>query len=103
MYRDLPGEWVAVGLRPFPIQQGQTVSIYVANMLDGRPTGSFAGQPLHFFPREDGFVALVGLDAFTEPGQLFVGIRWIGRVAVGGISTASACALGRFWHPVHHR
>lgn len=68
VYRDLPGEWVEVGLRPLPIQQGSTVSIFVQNLLDGTPQGSLAGQPLRFFPYEDGFVALAGIDAFTEPG-----------------------------------
>jgi murein DD-endopeptidase MepM/ murein hydrolase activator NlpD len=37
-------------------------------LLAGEPSGSFAGQPLRFFPHEDGFVALAGIDAFTEPG-----------------------------------
>ncbi|MCP4360128.1 MAG: LysM peptidoglycan-binding domain-containing protein [Chloroflexi bacterium] len=67
-YTDLPGEWVQVDVRPLPIQQGSTVSIYVQNLLTGQPSGSFAGQPLRFFPYEDGFVALAGIDAFTKPG-----------------------------------
>lgn len=67
-YRDLPGGWLDVQVRPLPIVQGSTVSIYVENLLDGRPTGQFAGQSLHFAPRGNGYVALVGLDAFTAPG-----------------------------------
>lgn len=67
-YRDLPGEWVDVRIRPLPIIQGFTTSIYVENLLDGRPSGQFAGQPLRFTPYENGYIALVGLDAFAETG-----------------------------------
>ena len=67
-YRELPGEWLDVRVRPSPFLQGNTVSIYVKNMLDGTPSGQFAGLPLRFFPYEDGYAALVGIDAFTEPG-----------------------------------
>lgn len=67
-YRTLPGEWVDVQVEPLPVMQGDTVVIRVRNLLDGRPSGQFAGQPLRFFPFEDGFAALVGIDAFTEPG-----------------------------------
>lgn len=67
-YFDLPGEWVQIRLRPYPVQQGNTVSIYVENLLEGTPSGSLAGQPLRFFAYEDGFVALAGIDAFTGPG-----------------------------------
>ncbi len=66
-YRYLEGEWVDVQIRPLPIQQGATISIYVENLLDGQPSGTFAGQQLRFFPKDDGYFALVGLDAFTEP------------------------------------
>lgn len=68
-YHDLPGEWVDVRLRPLSLQQGSTVSIFVRNLLNGTPSGSLAGQPLRFFPYEDGYVALVGIDAFTTPGR----------------------------------
>ncbi|MCP5100386.1 MAG: LysM peptidoglycan-binding domain-containing protein [Chloroflexi bacterium] len=67
-YKFLPGEWVDVQIRPLPILQGDTVSIYVENLLDGQPSGSLAGIPLRFFDYEDGYAALVGIDAFTEPG-----------------------------------
>lgn len=67
-YVYLPGEWRMIQLRPLPIQQGSTISIYVENALVGEPSGNFAGQPLHFFSYENGYVALVGIDAFTEPG-----------------------------------
>ena len=68
-YRFLPGTWVDVEIRPLPIIQGSTVAIYVENLLNGQPSGQFAGQSLRFFPYEDGFAALVGIDAFTEPGE----------------------------------
>ena len=67
-YQYLKGEWQQVTIRPFPIQPGNTVSIYVENLLEGRPSGQFGDQPLQFFPEETGFVALVGIDAFAEPG-----------------------------------
>jgi murein DD-endopeptidase MepM/ murein hydrolase activator NlpD len=67
-YHDLPGEWVDVEIRPLPIIQGFTTSIYVENLLDGLPSGQLAGQPLRFAPYEDGYLAPVGLDAFAETG-----------------------------------
>lgn len=65
-YRFLPGEWADIDIQPFPIQQGDTLSIYVDNLLNGHPTGTFAAQTLHFTPYDDGYIALIGLDAFTE-------------------------------------
>ena len=67
-YQYLSGEWQQVVIRPFPIIPGNTVSIYVENLLEGRPSGTFGDQSLQFFPQEDGFAALVGIDAFAEPG-----------------------------------
>lgn len=67
-YQALTGEWQQVVIRPFPIIPGNTVSIYVENGLDGRPSGQFGDQSLQFFPQDDGFAALVGIDAFAEPG-----------------------------------
>jgi murein DD-endopeptidase MepM/ murein hydrolase activator NlpD len=67
-YHFLPGEWVDVRIRPSTIIPGSTISVYVENLLDGRPNGQFAGQSLQFTPFADGFVALVGLDAFAESG-----------------------------------
>ena len=77
-YRYLPGEWVDIQVRPLPIRQGSTVSIYVENLLDGHPSGQFAGQPLRFAPHEAGFVALVGIDAFTEPGTAVLSLAGSG-------------------------
>ncbi len=67
-YHPLPGEWTDIRVSPFPIQPGSAFSIYVDNLLDGEPTGKFGDQNLHFAPYEEGFVALVGLDAFAAPG-----------------------------------
>ena len=64
----LPGSWQTIQLGPMPVRQGNTISIYVENVLEGTPSGEFAGQPLKFAPYEEGHVALVGLDALTEPG-----------------------------------
>jgi len=67
-YQYVSGEWQQVTIRPFPIIPGNTVSIYVENLLEGRPSGAFGDQSLQFFPQDDGFAALVGIDAFAEPG-----------------------------------
>ena len=66
-YKYLPDGWVDVTIRPFPITQGSTLSIYVENLRNGRPKGQFAGQPLRFTPQGSGYVALLGIDAFTPP------------------------------------
>lgn len=68
VYRDLPEGWLDVRLNSTSVGQGNTLSIYVDNLLDGAPAGRFGDQPLQFAPYEDGYVALVGIDAFTEPG-----------------------------------
>lgn len=67
-YRDLPDGWVDVQIRPEDAAQGETLSIYVQNVMDGEPTGQLGDQPLLFSPFGRGHIALVGLDAFTEPG-----------------------------------
>jgi murein DD-endopeptidase MepM/ murein hydrolase activator NlpD len=69
-YRNLPGGWIDVQARPWPVFQGSTIAIYADNLLEGQPLGNLAGQTLHFVPHGEGFVALVGLDAFAEPGAI---------------------------------
>ncbi len=69
VYRDLPGSWIDVVVRPLPVRPGQTLSIYVENLAEGQPEGQLAGQTLPFSPHEDGYVALIGFDAFAEPGD----------------------------------
>lgn len=75
LYRDLPGAWVDVRVRPEPVGQGSTVSVYVQNLNEGRPSGRLGDLPLQFAPFGNGYVALAGIDAFTEPGvyELLVG------------------------------
>lgn len=68
-YQELPGGWQRLTVRPVPIIQGQTVSIYVEHAQPGEPSGQFAGQELHFAPRGAGYVTLAGVDAFAEPGR----------------------------------
>ncbi len=68
VYRDLPQGWLDVRLSSPTVAQGETLSIFVANLLGGKPAGRFGDQPLQFAPYEDGYVALVGIDAFAEPG-----------------------------------
>ena len=78
-YQDLPGKWTKVNIRPQTVSQGDTVSVYVENMLEGHPAGLFAGQELHFIPHEEGFVALVGIDAFMEPGSYAFELSGLGE------------------------
>ncbi len=67
-YQSLPGYWRQVRLYPAPVTQGDTVAIYVESTLAGVPEGNFAGRALHFQANQDGYIAMVGLDAFMEPG-----------------------------------
>jgi len=68
VYRHLPQGWLDVRVTPVNPGQGSTVAITVANLLPGTPAGRLGDQALHFAPAADGYVALVGLDAFAEPG-----------------------------------
>jgi len=67
-YQPLPAKWRQLRMSPVPMVQGESAAIYVEIQDGGTPVGTFAGQGLHFAPFADGFLALVGLDAFTEPG-----------------------------------
>ncbi len=68
VYRHLPEGWLDVRVAPTAPGQGATVAITVANLLPGTPAGRLGEQPLTFAPSGDGYAALVGLDAFAEPG-----------------------------------
>jgi murein DD-endopeptidase MepM/ murein hydrolase activator NlpD len=68
-FQDLPDPWRRVDMYPLPVGQGQSAAIYVEGVLSGIPFGRFAGQMLQFAAFEDGYLALIGLDAFTEPGR----------------------------------
>lgn len=78
-YRDLPGGWRQLQVRPAPLMQGNTASIYVESAQAGLPAGSFAGQTLNFVPHGAGYVALVGIDAFTEPGRYELALAGAGE------------------------
>jgi murein DD-endopeptidase MepM/ murein hydrolase activator NlpD len=68
-YQYLHDPWKRIEMYTVPIGQGQSGSIYVESAKTGTPSGQFAGQTLIFTPIEDGYIALFGLDAFTEPGR----------------------------------
>lgn len=77
-YITLPGEWTDIQIEPAVIRQGDTIRIYVENLLEGDPVGQFAGQDMHFAPYEDGYVALAGVDAFTEVGRYSIKLAGLG-------------------------
>ncbi|MEM8860041.1 MAG: LysM peptidoglycan-binding domain-containing protein, partial [Chloroflexota bacterium] len=73
-YHELPGLWEDVRMENMPIRQGDTVALYVQYQEEGVPSGrvtSPSGEliPLRFIPEGEGFVTLVGFDAFAEPGD----------------------------------
>ncbi len=78
-FQDLPGNWLKINVSPQTVSQGDTVSVYVENRLEGSPSGIFAGQKLNFFPQGEGFAALVGIDAFMEPGTYTIELRGEGE------------------------
>jgi murein DD-endopeptidase MepM/ murein hydrolase activator NlpD len=69
VYQDLPHPWNRVEMYPLPVGQGQSAVLYVESDLPGIPIGQIAGQTLQFTRHEDGYLALIGLDAFTEVGR----------------------------------
>lgn len=78
-YRDLPAGWVELRVRPGVVNQGSTVSVYVQNLEEGVPEGWLDEQPLQFTPFGRGYVALLGVDAFTEPGSYELAVRHAGE------------------------
>jgi murein DD-endopeptidase MepM/ murein hydrolase activator NlpD len=68
-FQDLPDPWRRVDMYPVQVSQGQSAAIYVEAILPGMPFGRFVGQTLQFAVFEDGYLALIGLDAFTDPGR----------------------------------
>lgn len=68
-YQILPDPWSRLQMLPVQPLQGDTLSIYVESLLPGQPSGQLGSQALRFFPWGDGFIALAGIDAFTEPGR----------------------------------
>jgi murein DD-endopeptidase MepM/ murein hydrolase activator NlpD len=56
-------------VNPLPIQQGETVTIWLKTTQAVELTGNLAGNPLHFFPSgENRYVALQGIHAMATPG-----------------------------------
>ena len=64
----LPAAFSAVGLEPLPLIQGGT-EVIRAQVKDGVAlSGTLVDRPLHFFPSDNGQVALQGVDPLLEPG-----------------------------------
>jgi murein DD-endopeptidase MepM/ murein hydrolase activator NlpD len=79
-FQFLPGKWAAIDVHPVPIAQGQSFAVYVEHLEDGQPSGEFLDKSLTFSPFGDGgFVALVGIDAFTTPGDYPLFLSGIGE------------------------
>lgn len=74
-YQYLPGSWEQVRLFPASLVQGETAALYVAGSDGGQPNGRFGQQSLRFASVQDGYLAFIALDAFSEPGiyQLEIG------------------------------
>jgi murein DD-endopeptidase MepM/ murein hydrolase activator NlpD len=68
-YQILPDPWSRIQMLPVQPLQGDSVSFYVETLLPGQPGGQLGSQALRFVPWEDGYIALAGIDAFTEPGR----------------------------------
>lgn len=73
VFNDLPGAWQTVRAHPANPRTGETFALYVESAWEGQPAGRLFNsnaysQTLRFAPHANGFVALVGLDAFAEPG-----------------------------------
>jgi murein DD-endopeptidase MepM/ murein hydrolase activator NlpD len=64
----LPEVITAVLLNPLPFIQGKTALIKISSQPGLALSGSLAGRELRFFELEDGYVALQGTHAMTEPG-----------------------------------
>lgn len=67
-YQFLDGNLEQVRLFPTPLVRGETAALYVAT-LDGQPpNGQFGQTSLRFAPVEQGYLALIALDAFADSG-----------------------------------
>lgn len=55
-------------MSPFPLVQGSTTVIRVKTNASLTLTGSLNGKELHFFPTEEGYVALQGVHAMANTG-----------------------------------
>jgi len=64
----LPSALLAVSVEPLPLVQGGTEVIRVQSPDGITLSGALVDMPLHFFPSNNGQVALQGVDALLEPG-----------------------------------
>lgn len=64
----LPSAFSAVSVEPLPLVQGGTEVIRVQSPDGIALSGALVDMPLHFFPSNNGQVALQGVDALLEPG-----------------------------------
>jgi murein DD-endopeptidase MepM/ murein hydrolase activator NlpD len=64
----LPEAIKEVQLSPLPLAQGKTVVLRITGRPGIEVSGSLGGRALRFFLYEDGYVALQGIHAMTEPG-----------------------------------
>jgi LysM repeat protein len=60
--------WNKVSMVPLPLFPGSSAAIMVESGQEMPPVGEFLDQKLQFASFGDGFIALVGMDAFTDSG-----------------------------------
>ena len=64
----LPSAFLRASIEPLPLKQGSTEVIRVQTREAVSLSGILVDMPLHFFPMNDGQVALQGVHALKEPG-----------------------------------
>ncbi len=64
----LPSPYIEATIDPLLTVQGRTTVFRVALNGSGWVSGKLGDRQLHFFPHEDGYVALQGIHAMQEPG-----------------------------------
>jgi murein DD-endopeptidase MepM/ murein hydrolase activator NlpD len=64
----LPSAFLRAGIQPLPLVQGGTEVIRAGAQEGASLSGMLVDKPLHFFPSDNGQVALQGVDAMLEPG-----------------------------------
>jgi murein DD-endopeptidase MepM/ murein hydrolase activator NlpD len=77
-FQSLPAFWQRIYMYPSPMVQGEAAAVYVESQLSGLPEGQLADQELNFVPYENGYLALVGLDAFTKIGRYSLELSGLG-------------------------
>ena len=64
----LPSAFLRASIEPLPLKQGSTEVIRVQTREAVTLSGMLVDMPLHFFPHNEGQVALQGVHALKEPG-----------------------------------